>query len=163
MMPKSLYGIGAVVIITVICMGTQVSPDQIERGGQWLSWSVNERDAYVEGFISGYLKARLIACNSADQLFEVGQPHRLGDEQHPTEIPSGRCLASMDTYSKYKYADFAFDNSAYTKVVTEFYTTHPEYTGVPFPSLMELLSDKKYKTADQLYQMALKGELRPVR
>jgi hypothetical protein len=29
--------------------------------------------------------------------------------------------------------------------------------------LIEVLSDKKCSTADQLYQLALKGELRPVR
>jgi len=28
---------------------------------------------------------------------------------------------------------------------------------------MKSLSDRNFKTADQLYQMALKGELRPVR
>ena len=55
------------------------------------------------------------------------------------------------------------DFSAYADVITEFYTKHPEYQGIPFVDLMKSLSDRTYKTADQLYQMALKGELRPVR
>jgi hypothetical protein len=39
----------------------------------------------------------------------------------------------------------------------------PEYQGVPFPYLMEFLSDKKCSTAEQLYQKALVGELHVVR
>jgi len=30
-------------------------------------------------------------------------------------------------------------------------------------NLMKLLSDRNYRAADQLYRMALKGEIRPVR
>jgi len=138
-------------------------PGTNREGGEWLSWSANERNRYVDGFISGYLKARLTACNAADNLFEVGQTHRLGDDQHPTEVPSGRCLAVVDTYSRYKYLNSSINFTAYTNVITEFYTKHPEYEGIPFPHLIEVLSDKKCSTADQLYQMALKGELRPVR
>ena len=128
-----------------------------------MSWTTNERNRYIDGFISGYLKARLAACNAADNLFEVGHPHQLGDDQHPTEVPSGRCLAAVDTYSRYKFVNSSIDFTAYTNVITEFYTKHPEYQGIPFPHLIEVLSDKKCSTADQLYQMALKGELRPVR
>jgi len=163
MIAKYLCGVGALVSLTIICMAAQVRPEQIERGGEWLSWSAHERNRYVDGFISGYLKARLSACNAADNLFEVGQPHRLGDDQHPTEVPSGRCLAAVDTYSRYKYLNSSIDFTVYTNVITEFYTKHPEYQGIPFPHLIEVLSDKKCSTADQLYQMALKGELRPVR
>jgi hypothetical protein len=163
MIAKYLCGVGALVSLAIICTAIQVRPERIERGGEWLSWSTNERNKYVDGFISGYLKARVTACNAADNLFEVGQSHRLGDDQHPTEVPSGRCLAAVDTYSRYKYVNSAIDFTAYTNVITEFYTKHPEYEGIPFPLLIEVLSDKKCSTADQLYQLALKGELRPVR
>jgi len=129
MIAKYLCGVGALVSLTIICMAVQVHPEQIERGGEWLSWSANERNRYVDGFISGYLKARLTVCNAADNLFEVGQAHRLGDDQHPTEVPSGRCLAAVDTYSRYKYVNSSIDFTAYTNVITEFYTKHPEYQG----------------------------------
>jgi len=52
---------------------------------------------------------------------------------------------------------------AYVEVITEFYKKHPEYRGIPFVDLMRLLNDRDRRTADQLYQMAQKGELRPVR
>jgi hypothetical protein len=70
----------------------------------------------------------------------------------------------MEEYSKAKYTETSgLDVSAYTDAITEFYTKHPEYQGIPFVNLMKSLSDRNYKTADQLYQMALKGELHPIR
>jgi hypothetical protein len=87
---------------------------------------------------------------------------RVGDEQHPSEVPSARCLARMEKYSKARYTSGP-DFSTYTDVITEFYTKHPEYQGIPFMNLMKWLSDRNHKTADDLYQMALKGEMRPVR
>jgi hypothetical protein len=162
-MMKYVRGIGAVAIL-LICMAAQVRSQEIARGGEWLSWSPRQRATYVDGFITGYLRGSLSACEVADQLFEVGMPHRLGDEQHPSEVPSARCLARMEKYSKAKYTEASEqDFSAYTDVITEFYTKHPEYQGIPFMNLMKWLSDRNYKTADQLYQMAQKGELHPIR
>jgi hypothetical protein len=161
---KYARGIGAVAILLVIYMAAQVRSQEIARGGEWLSWSPGQRATYVDGFITGYLQGSLSACEVADQLFEVGMPHRLGDDQHPSEVPSARCLARMEKYSKAKYTEATGqDFSAYTDVITEFYTKHPEYRGIPFMNLMKWLSDRNYKTTDQLYQMALKGELRPIR
>ena len=66
--------------------------------------------------------------------------------------PSGPCLARLESYSKH--------SDAYTTVLTDFYTSHPEYRGIPSAYLLEFLSDRRFKTADQIYQMALKGEIR---
>jgi hypothetical protein len=162
---KYLAGIGVIVIlVVVICVAAQVRPDQLDRGGEWLWWSPEQRTTYVDGFITGYVQGSHSACEVADQLFEVAKPHRLGDEQHPSEVPSARCLARMQEYSKARYTDASGpDFGAYADVITEFYTKHPEYQGIPFVDLMKSLSDRNYKTADQLYQMAQKGELRPIR
>ena len=169
-MPKlaKVVLVAAVLALTVNCgrknrtVLTKVSDDQIERGGEWLSWNLAQKNAYTYGFLDGYMKGTLDACNAADELFEAGQYHRLGDEHHPTEVPSGRCLAQIDReYSKVRFTDSGVDASAYSAVISEFYTRHPEYKGIPFPSLMLLLTDKKHKTADQIYEMAVKGEIRP--
>lgn len=162
-MVKFVSGIATLAILTAICFAAQVRHAQMERGGEWLSWSEPERDSYVDGFISGYSQARLKACNAADTLFEIGQTHRLGDEQHPTEVPSGRCLAAVDAYTRFKYLNSAVDFSPYTNTITEFYKKHPEYSEIPFPFIMEFLSDGKYRTADQLYELARKGELHVIR
>ena len=160
---KYLTGIGTVALLMISCRTEKVHTEQIERSGEWMSWTPTERNRYVFGYLDGYLLARSRACNAADKLFEVGMPHRLGDDQHPTEIPSGRCLAAVDEYSRFKYKDSTLDFSIYANPITEFYSKHPDYQGVPFPFLMEFLSDKKCSTGDQLYQMALAGKLRVIR
>lgn len=159
-----LAAIGALVILEIVCVAAQVRPEQVDRGGEWLSWSAAERATYVNGFITGYLQGSNRACDVAQELFGTDKAYRLGDEHHPSEMPSARCLARVEQYSKARYREASGpDFSAYADVITEFYTKHPEYQGIPFVNLMKWLSDRNYKTADQLYQMALKGELRPIR
>ena len=69
----------------------------------------------------------------------------------------------MEPYSKIRLRqNSGADLKVYTGVITEFYTKHPQYRGIPFVDLLRWLSDRNYKTANELYQMALKGELRPV-
>jgi hypothetical protein len=151
-------------ILTIICLGAQVQPKQLDRRGEWLSWSPAERATYVDGFITGYFQGSHSACEVADELFEVDKPHSLGDEHHPSEVPSARCLARMEDYSKATYSETSgTDLSAYTDVITEFYSKHPDTEQVPFVNLMKLLSDQNYKNADQLYRMLLKGELHQLR
>jgi hypothetical protein len=156
---RYLAGI-AVALLLVSCKPEKARSQLVERGAEWISLTQSERYRYVLGFLDGYLTARHTACVAADTLFEVGQPHRMGDEQHPTEYPSGRCLASVDEYSRFKYTGSPADLSGYVNPITEFYVKHPEYRDIPFPFLMEFLSDKKCSTADELFQMALKGKLR---
>ena len=145
-------GASAIVLLAVI---TALTGSQFQgTGRQWLSWSPAERNAYVYGFIDGHVKGSHSACDAADDLFELGQPHRLGDD------PGARCLARLETYSRYGVGKSAIDVSAYTRVLTEFYTKHREYRDIPYIYLFEFLSDSKYRSADQLYQMALNGELR---
>ena len=160
---KCIAGVAALALLLVGCHARKVQENQPERGGEWLSWTPSERGRFVHGYLDGYLMARLRACEVADNLFEVNQPHQLGNGQHSTDMPSARCLASVDEYSRYKYTGSELDVSTYEKPITEFYTKHPEYTGVPFPFLMEFLSDKKCSTAEELYQKAATGELHVVR
>jgi hypothetical protein len=157
---RNFLTIGAFALVLLITMAAAAPSKQVERGQEWMSWSPAERSVFMGGFIDGYLRGSHEACKVADDLFEVGKPHRLGDEHHPSEIPSVRCEARLETYSKYKLTDSGPDFSAYTVVITEFYTKHPEYQGIPYVYLLSFLSDSKYKTADQLHEMALKGEIR---
>jgi hypothetical protein len=148
-------GTGAVVLLIAVAAATPSK--QVERGQEWMSWSPAERSVFIGGFIDGYLRGSHVACAAADDLFELDKPHRMGDGR---PMPSARCEARLETYSKYKLTDSGPDVSAYTVVITEFYTRHPEYQGVPYLYLLWFLTDSNYKTADQLYQMALKGEIR---
>jgi hypothetical protein len=146
-MSKCFVGAGALAILLIVCDAAQVRLEQVDRGGEWLSWSPKERSTYVDGFITGYLQGTNRAC----------------DEHHPSDMPAARCLAGVEKYSKTRHTEASGpDFSAYTEVITEFYTQHPEYRGIPFVRLLQLLNDSNNKTADELYQMALKGEMRPV-
>jgi len=156
---KYLAGIAVVVFFLVSCKANKGRSGLLERGDEWMSWNTTERNRYVLGYLDGYLTARHTACVAADTLFEVGQPHRMGDEQHPTEFPSGRCLASVDEYSRFKFVNSAIDLSVYVNPISEFYAKHSEYRDIPIPFLMDFLSDKKCSTEDELFRMALKGKL----
>jgi hypothetical protein len=162
---KRISGAAAIALLLIIASGAQVGPVQLDRGGEWLSWSSRERAEYVDGFIAGYLQGSHQACEAAEDLFaDPKASYRLGDENHASEMPSARCLARTEKYSKAKYREGSgLDLTAYTEVITNFYTNHPEYRGIPFVNLLRLLSDGTNKTAEQIYQMALRGELRPLR
>lgn len=124
------------ILLAASCISAsgQTLPMLHGRGGEWLSWTPVQRTAYVQGFADGYMLGFYRACDLADQLFEVGQQHRLGDKDHPTELPSGRCLAHRGEFSKAKLEENGqFDVNAYTDVITTFYEKHPMCRDFPFP------------------------------
>lgn len=148
---KVFIGIGACAALLLLVGATPAAPEELHAGKQWLAWTPAGRNVYVQGFIEGYWKGSQTACRLADELFEVGESHRLG------QGPSGRCEARLEKYTKIKTSDSGPDFSAYTAVITEFYTKYPEYQNIPTGYLLFFLSDRNYGTADQLYQLVLKG------
>ena len=152
-------GFTVLALFLFACDGTPVQPALREGGREWLSWSPAERNRYVIGFLDGYGIARHNSCVAADELFEVGQPHRMGDDQHPTDYPSGRCLAGVDEYSRFKYTPTSLDISAYVTPITQFYAKHPEHQDILVSSLMESLSDKQSRTAEELLHLAVVRKL----
>ncbi len=147
-------------------MQRPLEPNQPYRGGEWLSWSPNERSNYIRGYLFGRSEGILEACRTADLLFEVDRRHTPGDKDRASDLPSARCLARANGYSKYSRApsvpNTRQDFSAYTDVITEFYSKYPEYRSIPFPYLMDHLSDEEYRSAEQLAQMAQKRNLATV-
>lgn len=118
-----------------------------------------QRTAYVGGFIDGYLGGFLRACQRSDQLFEIGKPHRLGDGHSPQDMPSARCLLHRGGFALLKFnTDSQPDWSAYTEVIMMFYERHATCRDFPFSFLLEVLNHK-YRSADGLYDLAMKGAL----
>lgn len=154
-------------IVALGCLDSpaQVRANQLDRGGEWLSWTDGQRATHVSGFISGYREGVHSACEVAEKLFtEPGKMYRLGDEHHPSEMPSARCLARMGEFSKARFTEEKGpDLTLYTDPITEFYSKHPDYEAVPFDELLLFLADGKCDTADQLYQRVLKGEIHRLR
>ena len=118
-----------------------------------------QRNAYVYGLIDGYMMGFYRACDLADQLFEKGKPHHLGDGHHPSDLPSSRCLVHRGEFTKKGFDKQGQpDVSAYTDVITAFYTDHSSCREFPFGFLLQSLG-AQYASADQLYDMAMKGQL----
>jgi hypothetical protein len=152
---------GVFVFASLVNMAAQVRPDRMDQGGQWLSWSQEKKVTFVAGFLDGYLSGTYHLCDGADKLFKVKDPRRVSSQAMPGSEASVLCLATRNDYSK-QYSSSGMDFSPYADIITEFYTKHPDYAAVPFPELMLFLGDGKCDSADQLYQLALKGELHRV-
>lgn len=116
-------------------------------GKQWLAWQNANREDYVMAYISGYFYGVKDACFVFDDL----QPTiRLKHALY--------CRAKAPRYT-YKHDNVGNpDLSAYTDVLTKFYTGHPEYQSIPYVRLMPYLTDEQHKTADDLYNMAKAGK-----
>jgi hypothetical protein len=153
-MMKTLPVMGACVALVLVMGARSATAAGLNEGKEWLAWTPAERNVYVRGFIEGYWRGSQSTCRLADDLFEVNKTHRLG------EGPSGRCEARLENYTKIEITDSGPDFSAYTTIITEFYTKHPEYQNIAKVHLLYFLSDRNFKTADQLYQIAVKGEIR---
>jgi hypothetical protein len=139
---------GTSAVLMLITVAASVISPQRGTGQEWVSWSPEQRGTFIDGFVTGYVMGARRACDVTNDLFEVGKMQRLGKD------PSARCSARLELYSK--------DLQSYTTVLTDFYTQHPNYQNIPVVYLMRFLSDSQFKTSDELYQMALKGELRTI-
>jgi len=151
---KTLQVMGAYVAFMLVVGAGTATAAGLNEGKEWLTWTPSERNVYVRGFIEGYWRGSQSTCRLADDLFEVNKPHRLG------KGPSARCEARLDNYTKIQVIDSGPDFSAYTAIITEFYIKYPEYQNIAKVHLLYFLSDRNFKTADQLYKIALKGEIR---
>lgn len=152
-----LMVIGLLVLFSTIAASQSQTSDRVELyrhpGLLWLSWSATERENFVYGYIQGYGHGMNEACLAADDLFEKDKTHQFGQEDVSSTFPSARCRASVAQYSNVKIdLSKGPDFSAYTTVITEFYTKHREYQDTPFTILMESLADTKGLTADDIYR-----------
>lgn len=134
-----------VVVWLLVTIAASAAPPQRGSGHEWVSWSPEQRTRFMDGFWTGYVMGTRRACDVTNDLWEVGKMHRIGDN------PSARCFARLELYSK--------DPKLYATVLTEFYTQHPEYQKIPVVYLMRFLSDSRFRSADELYQMAVRGEM----
>ena len=133
-------------VLTIVASASSTPRAMDGNGDEWLSWSSDQRTAFVIGYLDGHMRATRKACNAALELFGLGK------SQRPGEDPSAPCIAHSESYSK--------DSESYTTVLTDFYSRNPKYRTIPFIYILWHLNDNQYKTADQLLQMALSGDLR---
>lgn len=157
---RAFLAVGAVIALWHIHPMAQVPAAQTIPGAEWLSWSTNEKQAYVSGFIDGYESGTTQICASADQYFSVKTARASASEPLPEGSPSAVCFQNRGDYSRQYSTSAWLDFSAYVNAVTEFYSKHPEYRSIPFARLMLALRDGRSSSDAQLYRKALEGELR---
>ena len=87
------------------------------------------------------------ACAAVDDLFAEQKPIH-----DPKDSVDQRCVRRTKSYSK--------DVDDYIGVLTDFYTKYPQFRNIPDLYLIQILTDDRYTTADGIYQMAVKGEIR---
>lgn len=162
---EKIAAIGFVLACLVGCNAQPSSPKLLEspryNGVQWLGWSEDKRDLFVFAFIDGYKQGVSEACRAGDKLFDFknGVVPAHGKDEIP--FPSGVCRLNTGDYSGCKVgAPEGHSCGAYTDIITAFYTKHPEYRSIPFEYLMQYLTDKEHKSADDLYSMAEAGMMR---
>ncbi len=144
---KSFAGSGVLAALLLFAVTVHFASPPRDRGDEWLSWSPEVRTVFADAYLSGYLRGKSDACNAADSLFELDKPvHDIKD------TVSNRCFQHAKSYSK--APDY------YVKVITDFYQKYPRYRNIPYVYLIFLLTDDWYKTADEIYQAALAGQIR---
>lgn len=61
--------VGLVVVVWYLKLAAQLAANP---GGQWLSWTASEKNAYVGGFIDEYLSGTTELCQAAGHFFKGG-------------------------------------------------------------------------------------------
>jgi hypothetical protein len=116
-------------------------------GGDWLSWTQQTRNDFVEAYLAGYVEGKSGACEAAAEIFGGGKT-----VSDPRDDPSQRCIRQAKSYSK--------DVLDYVSVITDFYTNYPQFRKIPDLYLMMILRDDEYTTSDGIYRRAQRGEIR---
>lgn len=156
-----IAGLSLLVFCGCNLRSTRLQRDDFQHPGtQWLSWSSTERSNFVYGYTQGYEEGMYRACKAVEDLSKKDELSHVGQGSSPHTFPYARCRAGVDEYSGFKIdVTTGPDFHTYTDTITEFYTKHPEYRNIPFLYLMQFLTDKERKSADDLYSMAKSGKL----
>jgi hypothetical protein len=164
-MLERIAALGLVSIFLVGCnlrspSSVSAAPSQY-RGAKWMAWNDAQRDAFVSSYVDGYKMGAHDACLATDRVLDLKKGSIPEHGKDEIVVPSGVCRVNAGDYSGCKPgAPEGQVCSAYTQVITAFYTKHPEYQNIPYEYLMQYLTDKEHKSADDLYSMAKAGMMR---
>ncbi len=139
---------GLAFVFVTFCAIAQQAPPIRGTGDDWMSWPPETRRMVVIAYISGIVDGKMRACVKADQLFELDKV-----VQDPKDTVASRCLDHLKSFTLGVEDD-------YRAILDEFYAKHPEYRRIPAVYLVSRLTDDEYKTAEALYQAAVRGEIR---
>lgn len=131
----------------------------LHPGEQWLSWDTAEKSNFVIAYIQGYGDGIESSCNSVKEALNRVE---LKDEKENRYyiFDTADCRSRLQIYTKMKLSTSREpDTSTYTDVVTGFYKNYPQYRGIPYVYLMQLLKGDNPPGVNQLYSMAQTGKM----
>lgn len=106
-------------------------------GKMWLSWTPNQRDSFILGYLWAYHDGFHSGCR---EYFDSNPPKVIVDLQHS---PLQKCILQELRYSH----AVAF----YETEITQFYKQFPDDSEVPLPRLLQAFSDSRHESAQQIH------------
>jgi hypothetical protein len=148
---KSIAGCLSLLLIALLVTSCHHQKPMPGMGDEWRSWSVDQRQAYVSAYLDGQSAGQSNLCRKIQQEAEIFKLH---NDTAPFTDP---CEQLVDKYSHVQrgYGIGPYTN-AYTSVIDAFYE-HPECRMMPYFVLIEHLTDKEYKSGEELFKYVRSG------
>ncbi len=141
--------------------GTRTGLKDGNPGAQWLSLTSGERSNIISAYVQGYEDGMYRACSSAAKLGDEDEAFFIQNGIRHQKISYERCRAGVAEYTNYGLQNGkGADCQIYADTLTEFYSRHAEYRDIPFSYLMEFLTSREHKSAQDLFVMAQTGAIR---
>jgi hypothetical protein len=110
------------------------------EAGLWLSWSPQEREAYVWGYLHGYDAGKHLACSFYGERMEAYTHERVPIERTPRAV----CLDALPQYPQPH-------SQVYVDAITSYFTKHPSDREAGMESIMMELASPPGLTIDQIH------------
>lgn len=128
--------------------------------GQWLSWTASEKNAYSRWFHRRAPQRHDRDSPSRWPLLNGGKVCSSGDRRETRWSASAACFASGGNYSQRYPGKAGLDFSVYANIIAGSCSKHPDDRAVSFRRLIVSLRDGACSGEGQLYQEALRGDVR---
>lgn len=116
-------------------------------GQRWLSWSADQRQTFISGFLAGYALGFRTGCT--EYSFADPPPDALDLSKSPLQ----KCMLQQLDYSKMP--------KDYAGQISTFYERYPSDLNVPTTWIVLALSDSENKSLDEIHAAWADGHRSP--
>jgi hypothetical protein len=117
------------------------------QGKRWLSWSPDERQRFILGYLWAYHSGFSAACRD---YFEISQQKSIGGK---TDDLLQECKLQELQYSK--------DITYYERSITDYYKEFTDDTDLPLAWIIQAFSDSEQKTPADIHAAWSHGHAHP--
>jgi hypothetical protein len=152
---KMLKSAAVVTVLVLFSMQTATMQKQADyvhdrtagEGKLWLSWTPDEREKFLFGYLKGYGAGFPSGCR---RYFAANPPKVISGL---SDSPLQSCMLQELSFSK-KAAD-------YESQITAFYKSFPVDADLPISWLVQAFSDSERKTPDEIHEAWSHGNAHP--